>query len=114
MMRSTRRWLAAGLLVAGLAGLVAGQPAVGDDPKGSKITIGLTDTLFRDNPEARSEKAARPFKSLLESQTGLSGEVVPNLKPDDLARQLKDGSWPSSRASSSPGPGRKTPTSSPS
>jgi ABC-type phosphate/phosphonate transport system substrate-binding protein len=91
MMRSTRRWLAAGLLVAGLAGLVTGRPAAGEDPKGGKITIGLTDTLFRDNLEARSEKAARPFKSLLESQTGLSGEVVPNLKPEDLARQLKDG-----------------------
>jgi ABC-type phosphate/phosphonate transport system substrate-binding protein len=55
------------------------------------ITIGMTDTLFRDNPEARSDKAARPFKALLEEQTGLSGGVAPGIKPGDLAQQLKDG-----------------------
>jgi phosphonate transport system substrate-binding protein len=66
-------------------------PAAGEQPKDGVIRIGLTDTLFRDNPEARTERAARPFKSLLEAQTGLSGEVVPGIKPDDLGRQLKDG-----------------------
>ncbi len=90
-MRFTRRGLAAGLLAAGLAGMMTGPPAAGEQPKADVIRIGLTDTLFRDNPEARTEKAAKPFKSLLEAQTGLSGEVAPNIKPDELARQLKDG-----------------------
>jgi ABC-type phosphate/phosphonate transport system substrate-binding protein len=83
--------LAAGVLAVGLAGLMAAPPAAGEQPKGDVIRIGLTDTLFRDNPEARAEKAAKPFKSLLEAQTGLSGEVAPGIKPDDLGRQLKDG-----------------------
>jgi ABC-type phosphate/phosphonate transport system substrate-binding protein len=73
------------------AGLVTAPATVADEPKATVVRIGLTDTLFRDNPEARSEKAARPFKSLLEQQTGLTGDVVIDLKPDDLAQQLKDG-----------------------
>jgi ABC-type phosphate/phosphonate transport system substrate-binding protein len=86
-MPSTRQALLAALL----AGLMAGPPVAGEGPKADTIRIGLTDTLFRDNPEAREEKAARPFKSLLEAQTGLSGEVAPGIKPDDLIQQLKDG-----------------------
>jgi phosphonate transport system substrate-binding protein len=85
-MRSELRGLAAGLAL-----LVAGSAAVADEPKKETVRIGLTDTLFRDNPESRTEKAAKPFQSLLEEQTGLSGEAVPGVKPDDLARQLKDG-----------------------
>jgi ABC-type phosphate/phosphonate transport system substrate-binding protein len=91
MMRAKRLRLAAGLLAAGLAGLVIGPATVADEPKKDVVRIGLTDSLFRDNPEARSEKAARPFQSLLEAQTGLKGEAIPDLKPDDLAQQLKDG-----------------------
>jgi ABC-type phosphate/phosphonate transport system substrate-binding protein len=79
------------LLAAGLAGLVTGPPAAGEQPKEGAIRIGLTATLFRDNPEARADKAAKPFQSLLEAQTGLSGEVAPGIKPDELGRQLKDG-----------------------
>jgi ABC-type phosphate/phosphonate transport system substrate-binding protein len=86
MMRFTLRGLAAGLLAAGLV-----TAAVGDEPKKETVRIGLTDTLFRDNPESRTEKAAKPFQSLFEEQTGLSGEAVPGVRPDELAGQLKDG-----------------------
>jgi len=78
-------------LVAGLAGLMAGPRAIGEEPKEVTVRIGLTDSLFRNNPEARLEKTARPFQSLLEAQSGLKGEVVSNIKPDDLAQQLTDG-----------------------
>src|SRR5437879_880819 len=91
MMRSIKLGLAAGLVAAGLAGLVTGPPAAGGEPKGGTVRIGLTETLFRDNPEARLDKTASPFKSLLEAQTGLSGQVVSGIKPDDLRQQLKDG-----------------------
>ena len=38
--------------------------ALGDEPKGGKIRIGLTDTFFRGNPEAREEKTTRSFVTL--------------------------------------------------
>jgi phosphonate transport system substrate-binding protein len=83
MMRSTGLGLAAVLLGLGLA--------AADEPKPHTIRIGLTDTLFRDNPKDTADRAARPFKTLLEEQTGLNGDVTKDLKPDELARQLKDG-----------------------
>src|SRR5262245_50540221 len=86
-MRSTWRSLALGLL----AVLVARAPAIGDEPKKGKLLIGLTDSLFRGNPEARDEKTTRSFQSLLKEQTGLEGEVITGLKPDELREHLKDG-----------------------
>jgi ABC-type phosphate/phosphonate transport system substrate-binding protein len=85
------RFLCLGLLAAGLVGLLMEAQAIGDEPKVTTVKIGLSNSLFRDNPEARSEKATRPFKSLLEAQTGLKGEAIPSIKPDDLAQQLKGG-----------------------
>jgi ABC-type phosphate/phosphonate transport system substrate-binding protein len=86
-MRSTWRKLAVGLLAA----LIVAPLAFGDEPKEGKIRIGLTDTLFRGNPEARDEKTTRSFQSLLKEQTGLEGQVFTGLKPDELREHLKDG-----------------------
>jgi ABC-type phosphate/phosphonate transport system substrate-binding protein len=81
---------AALVVVAGLAGTVPGRPAVGEEVKTSPMRIGLTGSLFRDAPEALVHTMMRPFKSLMESQTGLSGELVPGVKSDELGQRLKD------------------------
>jgi ABC-type phosphate/phosphonate transport system substrate-binding protein len=57
-------------------------------PNGT-VRIGLVGTLFRDTPEPMVQLMIRPFKSLLESQTGVTGEVITCGDADCLGRQLK-------------------------
>jgi ABC-type phosphate/phosphonate transport system substrate-binding protein len=89
-MTGHRLWWAALVVTAGLAGLVPGRPATGEELKTSTVHIGLTGSLFRDTPEVLMHAMTRPFKSLMESQTGLSGELLPGIKPDELSQRLKD------------------------
>ncbi len=87
------RWLGCVALVvtAGLAGLAPTRPAAGEEVKTTTpMRVGLTGSLFRDMPEALVKTMARPFKSLMESQTGLCGELVTGVKPDELGPRLKD------------------------
>jgi phosphonate transport system substrate-binding protein len=81
---------AALVVAAGLAGTVPGRPAAGEEVRSGPMRIGLTGSLFRDTPEALVQTMMRPFKSLMESQTGLPGELVPGVKSDDLGQRLKD------------------------
>ena len=86
-----RLGLAALLVAAGLAGFLPAGGAAGEEMKtGGAVRIGLAATLFRDTPDVLVQTMMRPFKSLMESQTGISGELVPGVKPDELGRQLKD------------------------
>lgn len=90
MTRRTRLGLAALLLTAGLAGLAPAPRAGAEELKAGTVRIGLTGTLFRDTPDALVQTMMRPFKSLMEAQTGLSGQLVTGIKPDELGQQLKD------------------------
>ncbi len=81
---------AAVVVAAGLAGLAPDRPAGGEEVKISPVRIGVTGSLFRDTPEALVQTMMRPFKSLMESQTGLSGELVAGLKSEELGQRLKD------------------------
>ena len=89
---TSRKWLpwAALLFMAGLAGLVPAPRADGEELKTSAVRIGLASTLFRDTPDVLVNTMMRPFKSLLESQTGIPGQLLPGIRPDDLGQQLKD------------------------
>jgi ABC-type phosphate/phosphonate transport system substrate-binding protein len=78
------------VVAASVAGLVPSRSAVGEEVKTTPVRVGLTGSLFRDTPEALVQTMMRPFKSLMETQTGLSGELVPGIKPDDLGQRLKD------------------------
>jgi ABC-type phosphate/phosphonate transport system substrate-binding protein len=91
-MKAYRRLGVAILVVAaGLAGLVPAPKAAGEEMmRTSPVRIGLVATLFRDTPDTLVHAIMRPFKSLMESQTGLSGNLVPGIPPADLAQQLKD------------------------
>ncbi len=89
-MAGQRLGLAALVVAAGLAGVVPARPADGEELKAETVRIGLTGTLFRDTPDSLVQTMMRPFKSLMEAQTGLSGELVPGIKSDDLGPRLKD------------------------
>jgi ABC-type phosphate/phosphonate transport system substrate-binding protein len=54
------------------------------------VRVGLIDTLFRNMPEPVMQMAMRPFKSLLEAQTGMTGELVAGGNAGQLAKLLKE------------------------
>jgi ABC-type phosphate/phosphonate transport system substrate-binding protein len=68
------------------------QPAPGESaaPGGKVVRVGLIATLFRDVPEPIMQVAMRPFKSLLEDQTGMTGELVAGGDAGNLAKLLKE------------------------
>jgi ABC-type phosphate/phosphonate transport system substrate-binding protein len=68
----------------------AGEEATHEVSHAATVRVGLVETLFRDTPAPLVQSMMRPFRSLMQSQTGLSGEIVPGIPPDDLGRQLKD------------------------
>jgi ABC-type phosphate/phosphonate transport system substrate-binding protein len=59
-------------------------------PSTSGIRIGLVNTLFRDTPESLIGILTKPLKSLMESQTGMSGTLLPGGECRNLGRQLQD------------------------
>jgi ABC-type phosphate/phosphonate transport system substrate-binding protein len=84
-----------GGLAAVLAGcavaLLPGPTAAGTPARADAVRIGVVGTLFRDIDEAERQWLMRPFGSLLETQTGLPGELLLAGEPDQLARLLADG-----------------------
>ncbi|MGH9676151.1 MAG: phosphate/phosphite/phosphonate ABC transporter substrate-binding protein [Candidatus Acidiferrum sp.] len=91
MSRGTSILITAGLVLA--ASLAAAQrlPAHGDEARNSGLVrVGLVGTLFRNTPEALIQIMVRPFKSLLESQTGMAGQVISGGNAENLGKLLKD------------------------
>jgi ABC-type phosphate/phosphonate transport system substrate-binding protein len=54
------------------------------------VRIGLIGTLFRDMPQSTVMAVMQPFGALMESQTGVSGELVPAGDSDNLGQQIAD------------------------
>jgi ABC-type phosphate/phosphonate transport system substrate-binding protein len=71
------------MLAAALGGAVA------DD--GTSVRIGLVSSLFRDTSEPLMQIIMRPFKSLLETQTGMSGRLISGGTAENLGQRLKEG-----------------------
>jgi ABC-type phosphate/phosphonate transport system substrate-binding protein len=69
--------------------LVTLSHAAGED--GSLIRIGLIRSLFRDTSEPLMQVIMRPFKSLMETATGMSGQLVAGGDANTLAQRLKSG-----------------------
>ena len=87
-----RMGLRLGALAVGLAGVVFALPAAAQDaPYGGAVRIGMSGTLFRDTPPSLVLALMRPFGALMESQTGLTGKLLPVGDPITLGRQLADG-----------------------
>ena len=65
--------------------------SAGADEDGSFIRIGLIRSLFRDTSEPLMQVIMRPFKSLMETATGMSGQLVAAGEAPNLAQRLKSG-----------------------
>ena len=91
MMRTWGSRLGMAALAAVLAVLVHPSQTQAEEPaSASSIRIGLVNTLFRDTPESLVQLMTRPLKSLMESQTGMSGTLIPGGEACNLGRQLQD------------------------
>jgi ABC-type phosphate/phosphonate transport system substrate-binding protein len=77
--------LAAVTLIADVA-LVAVPSAGAAEP--APVRIGLVKSLFRGVPELLIPIGLRPMKELMESQTGIPGELIPSGDADKLAGQI--------------------------
>ncbi len=86
-----RRMLTLPIAIAGSALFLAlAAPKTPAEPKAMTVRVGLVNTLFRDEPEKQIQSISGPFKSLLEEQAGIVGEVVSGGDYANLAAQLKD------------------------
>ena len=79
-----------GVTGAALLALLATSKAPAE-PKATTVRVGLVNSLFRDEPEKQIQSIAGPFKSLLEEQAGIVGDVVSGGDYANLAAQLKEG-----------------------
>jgi ABC-type phosphate/phosphonate transport system substrate-binding protein len=68
--------------------LTSGSQAENNQPAPDAIRIGMISTLFRDTPEGIALAMMQPFGALMESQTGVPGQLVPGGDCDALADQL--------------------------
>ena len=86
------RWDKRGGIVAvvGLTVALSSPPAWAAED-GSAVRIGLIRSLFRDTSEPLMQVIMRPLKSLLETQTGMSGQLVAAGEAGNLAQRLKSG-----------------------
>src|SRR2546429_7702608 len=71
-----------------LACLLA-SPCAAEEPTSKPIQIGLADSLFHDTPASLIGVLSRPLKALMESQTGVTGEIMLAGDPIALADKLQ-------------------------
>jgi ABC-type phosphate/phosphonate transport system substrate-binding protein len=64
-----------------------GEPARTIEP----VRIGMISSLFRDVPQATVLAMMQPLGAIMETQTGVRGELVPAGDADNLGQQLFDG-----------------------
>lgn len=76
-------------LFGGLLTLVAFDSPAAEEAR--CVRIGLVSSLFRDTSEALMQIIMRPFKSLLETQTGMTGKLVSGGDAQHLGQRLKEG-----------------------
>ena len=81
------------IVLAGLLGAIcfrspAAEPVrTATDP----VRIGMVNTLFRDTPQSMVMAMMRPFGAIMESQTGVRGELVAGGDAETLGAQLAAG-----------------------
>ena len=76
---------------AGTLLLAPPRPAEANPDPNHTIQIGLVRSLFREAPSSMIGLLSRPLKALMESQTGLTGELILAGDYADLGARLKDG-----------------------
>jgi ABC-type phosphate/phosphonate transport system substrate-binding protein len=89
-MTETRAGWAIGLTILLALPPITAQAA--DDETGQQpIKIGMVSSLFRDMPEPLVTAMMRPFGALMQTQTGVAGELVQGGEACHLGRLLADG-----------------------
>jgi ABC-type phosphate/phosphonate transport system substrate-binding protein len=91
-----KRTLTRGFAIVGLAGafvcLLPSNVSAEKTPSGkSAVQIGMVNSLFRNTPENLLASMMQPFRVLMESQTGLSGTIIPGGDALQLGQKLMDG-----------------------
>ncbi len=86
--RNKRGWLVAGLGL--VLGLTASSGRAADETP-QPVRIGLVSSLFRDTSEPLMQVIMRPFRALLEAQTGMTGQLVAGGDANHLAQRLQEG-----------------------
>jgi ABC-type phosphate/phosphonate transport system substrate-binding protein len=91
MRRNIRSGVGVGTVAVGLAWLLLHHTAgPAEEMKVSTIRIGVIASLFRNTPEPLMQVMMRPFKALLEMQTGVTGQVVAGGDAEHLGQKLKE------------------------
>jgi len=87
-----RSGILGGLVVLGLVSalLVAAAPGPAEETTRGTVRIGLIGSLIRDTPEPVMQLMMRPFRSLLETQTGMYGELIAAGDAENLGQKLKN------------------------
>jgi ABC-type phosphate/phosphonate transport system substrate-binding protein len=80
--------VAAAVMLAGLA--FTGGAGADMSGRSTTLRIGVVGTLFRDTPEPMVQIIMRPFKSLIESTSGMSSQLITVPESDRLAQDLAD------------------------
>ena len=99
-MTGQRVGVAALVVATGLLGLLPAPQAAGEELKAPQVRVGLTGSLFRDVPDALVTTMMRPFKSLMEAQTGLSGQFADIMTRGGIVGKIRRHT-PNGRANSS-------------
>jgi ABC-type phosphate/phosphonate transport system substrate-binding protein len=89
MYRLTRRSCVVIVTAVALAAAEPHKVSAGDLP--ACVRIGLPRSLFRDVPEPLVRAASQPFRTLLEAQTGVRGDLVLAENAEELGKRLADG-----------------------
>src|SRR5262245_24392296 len=76
------------LLAVGLAS--AGDPSQ-PEPPAHPVRIGMLGSMFRNTKPAQFDVQTKPFRSLVESQTGLKTELLLEPTADQLRRKMEAG-----------------------
>jgi ABC-type phosphate/phosphonate transport system substrate-binding protein len=71
-----------------LISVMAAPANGGGDAALKPVRIGISGAFLRDLPDAMYQASLRLFRSLLESQTGCCGEIVPAADPLEVGEQL--------------------------
>jgi ABC-type phosphate/phosphonate transport system substrate-binding protein len=70
--------------------VTSASPGGAEEAKPAAVRVGLVATLFRDTPEPLLQIVMKPLKSLIEAQTGVTGQIVPGGDAENLGQQLND------------------------
>lgn len=78
------------VLAASLSGALACAVVRAVEPAKPTIQIGMINSLFRDVPDSLVDLMAKPFGTLMATQTGMNGNLVKTGDVRDLGRRLMD------------------------